>query len=417
MFPATTKKESGVFNWIQKRGILYALTQTPLLAILVGFFFRLAPYPVMMFSVLIAFAALPIWISYRKKVSTDPTEPVHHLHKYALWAFVPFTIFSLVRIPTHYLFGMAYWHPWYDFGSALTGQPANQISSLVPGALLYSLQGYSLTVGFYILFRRHSLINALLYICVFDTSIYSFIFPAFARVGMASPPRWHAVAWIAHACMGVATWAMPKFWESKWPNLGASTRLTSLLFIGAIVITPYGFPFYRAIVWQFPKQHQIDKALFDRPSLLRVVSPPVLASLSDEAVYELRMSFGPRTFKNYVGRLRQLDARDLEVTGTIQAQGQTLAICHLSRTELPSPNKIDHDEALFLERLRELDTFEMVVKCVGSRDMARNFKSTSGTELKWKATVKLVGDREEAVRSFASTEKYFLASNSNFKEE
>ena len=113
-------------DWIHKRGILYALTQTPILALLLGFFLKLAPYPVTIFAVLLSFVALPIWVAHRKAVSADPEEPVHHLPRYALWALLPVPIFSLVRIPTHYLFGMAYWHPWYDFGSALTGLPVNQ---------------------------------------------------------------------------------------------------------------------------------------------------------------------------------------------------------------------------------------------------------------------------------------------------
>ena len=405
----------GAFNeWIQKRGILYALTQTPLLALLVGFFFKLAPYPVMMFSVLFAFVGLPIWISYRKRVSNDPTEPVHHLHKYALWGIVPFTLFSLVRIPTHYLFGMAYWHPWYDFGSALTGQPVNQFGSLLPGAVLYSLQGYSLTLGFYVLFRNHSLLNALLYICVFDTSIYSFIFPAFARVGMQSPPRWHAVAWSAHALMAIATWGMPKFWDKGWRRLGASGRIASLFVLVIVVATPYAFPFYRAVTWQFPLQHQIDQASFDRPNLIKQVEAPKLSGVGQEAEYRFRLSVGPKTYKNYVGRMLTLGIKDLRVTGRIKKDGKAIAWCHVMQEKVPGPTSPDEDATHYFEQLREFDNVSIPVTCLGPNELA---SKQSDLSVEWEATVLLVGDREEAIRVYRSNGERFVASNIHIEKE
>jgi len=119
----------GVLEWLLKRGILWGMTQTPLLAILGGVFFHIAPYPFMALPMLASFVALPMWVSYRKKVSIDPDEPVHHLHKYALWALAPAAVFSVVRIPLHYTIGIIYWHPWYDFGSALTGTGLGQALS------------------------------------------------------------------------------------------------------------------------------------------------------------------------------------------------------------------------------------------------------------------------------------------------
>src|SRR5262245_19065580 len=66
----------GIREWLLKRGILWGMTQTPLLAILGGVFFHIAPYRFLMLPMLASFIALPIWVAYRKKVSTDADEPV-----------------------------------------------------------------------------------------------------------------------------------------------------------------------------------------------------------------------------------------------------------------------------------------------------------------------------------------------------
>ncbi len=392
-----------LLDWIKRRGVLYALTQTPILALLVGFFLRLAPYSVMIFGVFLAFVALPLWIVHRKTVSDDPSEPVHHLTKYALWALVPVPLFSLVRIPTHYLFGMAYWHPWYDFGSSLTGLPINQFSSLIPGAFLYSLQGYSLTLGFYILFQKHSLLNAILYICIFDTSIYSFIFPAFARVGMPSPPRWHAVAWIAHLCMSSAVWFSPRFWQNSWPCLKIPQRIATILVIALIVIVPYAFPFYRAAVWQFPTQHRIDQNLFNQSNLIKLHHSPVFKSSEREASYEFSLEFGPRTFKNYVGRQKALDAKNVEISARIIKQGKTIGWCHSTFLELPSANQFTEDEKRYFTKLRELDVVPLLVNCFGPKK--KSSEPVYKLEVEWEARLTLVGDREEAVKTFSSRQK------------
>src|SRR4051812_10770892 len=81
---------AAIGEWFVKRGILYLLTQTPMFALYAGYFFRWMPYATATaFSVLLAFAVLPIWVIVRKNRSPDPDEPVHHLSRYALYALVP----------------------------------------------------------------------------------------------------------------------------------------------------------------------------------------------------------------------------------------------------------------------------------------------------------------------------------------
>src|SRR3954469_18511608 len=392
---------SALKDWIAKRGVLYALTQTPLLAIMVGFFFRLPSYSVMIISVLLAFAVLPVWVIHRKTVSQDPTEPVHHFAKYALWALLTFPVFSLVRIPTHYLMGMVYWHPWYDFGSSLTGLPINQFSSLGPGAFLYSLQGYTVALGFYILFQRRTLLNSVLYVCVFDSSIYSFIFPAFGRVGMPSPPKWHAVAWIAHLFMAVAVWYSPIFWEKVWPALTRPRRLAALSICIVIVSLPYIFPFYRAAVWQFPTQHRLDQEVFSRPSLVALDRAPQLVQRDDsEARYSFALKLGPRSYRNYVGRQKALGVKDIEVHGRIKDKGRVIAWCHTFTRELPSPNADSHEKTYFAE-LRDLDVAHLEVSCQGPATYVPESGATLIAE--WELKALLLGDRETLVQRFSST--------------
>src|SRR5437899_10644494 len=91
--------------WVLERGVLYVLLQTPILAIIAGVFYHVIPYPFALIPTLIAFVILPLSIVYRRQVSTNPDEPVHHLHRYALYALLPSAMFSVSRIPLHYLLG------------------------------------------------------------------------------------------------------------------------------------------------------------------------------------------------------------------------------------------------------------------------------------------------------------------------
>lgn len=85
-------------EWIVKRGVLYVLTQTPMIAMLLGFYWDVLTPPVaFLVTVVPAFVLLPAWVALRKNRSTDPNEPVHHLHKYALYALAPYVIYGLAR--------------------------------------------------------------------------------------------------------------------------------------------------------------------------------------------------------------------------------------------------------------------------------------------------------------------------------
>jgi hypothetical protein len=329
-----------LWTWTLERGILYGLLETPILAVIAGFFFRLVPFPFASISVLLAFMALPMWLAYRRSVSTNPAEPVHHVHRYALYALLPGAVFTVARIPANLTLGVVYWHPWYDFGSALTGAPIGQYDSLLAGAVLNALQGWSIAVGFYVLFERHSLLNAVLYICVYDSALYSYVFPTYSRVGLPSPPLWHAVMAWGHFWMAVSAWLVPRFATVIWPHSLLPARVAAVALGAAIVLSPTAFAFWRATTWQFPREESIDRAVFDRPDLVAYDREPTVVVTGTDARYDFSLRFGPRAYRNYFNQVRALDAGPVRAGGRLWHAGQVVAWCSAAFDRLETPNGI-----------------------------------------------------------------------------
>lgn len=397
-------------EWLIKRGILYGLTQAPIFAVMVGFFFKIAPFHYTNFAVMLAFIILPAWIVYRKNISTDPEEPVHHVHRYALYALFPFAAFSVARIPIMLIFKFPYWHPWFDFGHTLTGEPLNEYASLLPGALLYSLQGFSLGIGFYILFRRHSLVNSLLYLCVFLSSLYCYVFPEYGRVGMPTPPLWHFVGWWAHFWMALVAWYMPIFFERRWPLMQRLGRGLSVCVFVVALSSQYIFAFWETSVWQFPRQHIIDQEVFNRPDLLTLKIPPRLLSLKEEAEFEFVLQLGPRSYKNYINKVRDLEAKNIKVDGEILYQGTPIAWCSGFLSEVSSPNQ-DQFGPQYLSEIRAMEFASIPVKCSGPSTMKSEFMNAAIFGLKWHATMTLIGDRESVVKEFSGNQTNPMVAN------
>jgi hypothetical protein len=406
----TTAPRPRAREWVVKRGVPYVLTQAPVIAIFAGFFFRVVPFGLAAIGVIGAFFALFVWVAYRRSVSDDPDEPVHHLARYALWAVVPCVAFSIARIPTHLGFGFAYWHPWYDFGNDLTGLPPHHYPSLLAGALLYTLDGLVLTIGYYILFQKRSLANAILYICLYISSIYCFTFPAYARIGMQSPPAWHAVVYWAHLVMAVAAWYMPRFFERTWPRLRALGRTASLIAIASSVVAPYAYAMVQAHELQWPKQQRIDAELFARRDLLTASDRIAVDVAGDEAHYELAMQLGPRSYKNWVNRTRVLDVHDIAVTGRIVRDGRPIAWCTAYIAELPRLNEAAFD-ADFVARVRAHDTTQIALRCTGPSSAVRDAGSDTAT-IEWRASALLIGDRASARRTFEGARRLRLTARS-----
>lgn len=390
---------SSLRGWVLERGILYALLETPVLAIMGGIFYRVVPYRYALITILLAFMALPFWVSYRRLVSMSRDEPVHHLHKYALYSLLPGAMFTVARIPTHFLWGLIYWHPWYDFGAELTGAPLGQYSSLFPGALLNALQGWSIAMGFYVLFRRHSLINAVLYIGIYDSSLYSYVFPTYSRVGLQSPPLWHAVDVWAHVVMAFTAWVMPIFHSRAWPGLASVSRGAAVALMAAIVLTPTGFAFWRATTWQFPTDESIDQATFNRPGLMAMKDGPSLQAVDPDARYQFTLRFGPRGFNNYFRQARDLDAAPVRVTGTLSHDGRIIAWCSTYVERLESANLITAPQQ-FWPVFRRTQFTDIPVQCMGPASAAADLGADGEVTVQWSAQMTLIGDRERQTREF-----------------
>ena len=112
-------------------------------------------------------------------------------------------MFSVVRIPMFYLFDAVYWAPWQTFGFGSTGNPVGFWPSLIAGAACYSLQGFALSMGFYVLFERHNMLNALLYYFVFISSLYAFVFPVLLLRGSTPGLPFQFTNYWAHFWMGL----------------------------------------------------------------------------------------------------------------------------------------------------------------------------------------------------------------------
>lgn len=279
-------------RWVAERGILFLLLMSPVGALFLGLL-RLVPTRVGYLAIMLAFLATPAWVAWRRSVSTDSTEPAFHLHRYALYALFPYVVFSVVRIPMFYLFDAVYWAPWQTFGFGSTGNPVGFWPSLIAGATCYSLQGFALSMGFYTLFKRHNLLNALLYYFVFISSLYAFVFPVLLLRGSKPGLPFQFTNYWAHFWMGLTAVAVPVLFTRIWPTLRARARVLSVAGLLAVWVAPYAFAFAQAGLWQFGTQARLERAAFQAVGL-QAGSTATLAVAGDEARYSLDLVFGPR---------------------------------------------------------------------------------------------------------------------------
>jgi hypothetical protein len=395
-------------QWVLERGVLYALTQTPILAIIGGVFYRILPYTVLALAMLFSLVALPIWITYRKSVSTNPDEPVHHLYKYALWALPAAAMFTVSRIPLHYTIGIIYWHPWYDFGNALMGGSLSSPATLFIGGVLNLLQGWAMGTGFYILFKRFSLINVILYISVWISSLYSFDFGDYSRVGLNSPPYWHAsMAW-AHFWMAITLWFMARFHSIRWPSLSFNGRAATVAAGVVVVLIPTVFAQYRSATWEAPLQTRLDNAAFQKVDLVTVPNSPTLLSATQDARYAFALRFGPRDYHNWFKQLRTLDASSVQVTGRLWQNGQVIAWCATRMDSLPTANTavVPAGFSALVAKMRFTD---IPVTCNGPAAQAQTLKESPQITVEWNAQLTLIGGRETRTRQFSGNQAVLMS--------
>jgi hypothetical protein len=380
-------------DWVIQRGVLFALVTAPLASLFLGLF-RITTPRLGYLYLLLASIALPAWVVWRRARSTDPTEPAHHFHRYALYSLVPVAVFSLVRIPLLSLTRYVFWMPWYGFGVGATGEPASTFGSLLPGALLYLLQGWALGMVYYVLFKRHSLLNALLLFTGFIPSLYSFVFPVFVMVGLPATLTFHLTNYGAHTAMGLTAWFMPRFWQRTWPRLARAARACAIAGLALVFAAPFTYVMAEAGLWQFGVQGRIETTAFDRvQASLR--DGPAVSVEGGQAGYAYVLLLGPRAYLNYGGAWRAVDATGVQVRGQLSRGRQVIAWCAGDLDALPSVRKIRNPERFF-PALWSVNYAQVPVRCVGP---AAGIGPGKVIDVSWTVRLVLQGERRTDQRT------------------
>jgi hypothetical protein len=372
------------------------LLTTPMLALFGGFLLRYTTLPVATLLVFGSFAVLPLWIGYRRSASRDPDEPVHHLHQYLKWAVLPYVVFSVVRILPFYLFGINYWGVWYNFGAQLTGEKPGTLPALLAGMAMYTIQGIALNTSFFVLFRRHSLLNALLYIGVWFSSLFNFVFPVYALAGDKLTPTWYAIDILAHFAMALTAWSMPGLWEGILPRLRLPALAGALAAIAVLVALPYGFGIDRAVQWQFAAEAGVERAAMARVAIGVEPGHVQVTVGGGQARYEFALRVAPHAYRNTDGLMRTVGIGPVAVAGRIMRSGRPIAWCFGHAAWLPTPNKIP-DPGLFARVLAESAHATVPVICHG---LANTSQHARKVVVQWTARAVLKGERVRQVRNF-----------------
>ena len=397
---------AGLRRWVAERGMLFLLLASPVGALFLGLL-RLVPTRVGYLVVMVAFLAAPAWVAWRRSVSGDPTEPALHLHRYALYALFPYVVFSVVRIPMFYLFDAVYWAPWQTFGFGSTGNPVGFWPSLIAGATCYSLQGFALSMGFYVLFKRHNLLNALLYYFVFISSLYAFVFPVLLLRGSRPGLPFQFINYWAHFWMGLTAVAVPVLFARVWPTLGARARTLSVAGLLGVWVAPYAFAFAQAGLWQFGTQARLERAAFQAVGL-RAGPTASLAVAGDGARYFLDLVLGPREYLTYSHAHKAVGAEDLSVSGSLRQGGNRVALCSGAARSLPGLAKVRDPEKYF-PALERINHTTIAVRCTGSTEAAEGIDPALPLTFEYAADMTLTGERTTAPHQLRGVTETMLA--------
>lgn len=236
---------SGSLEWLRSTAVLYVLTQIPMIAFLTGYLWGWTSFSTATIAGLyLAFILTPLWVLREKNRSRSSSDPVHNLALYSMWALIPYTVYDLARIPA-YLFGSPYWDRWYDFGAELAGGPPDSWSALITGTLVHSIQGWVLGLGYFVLFRRHTLAGSLAYLFLFLSLAYSWLFVSFAKSD-PTPIFFFTVFW-SHLWMAIAAWGAAKLIRSRrWRRIPSTARGVAVGGAGVVCSSPFVVAFWEA---------------------------------------------------------------------------------------------------------------------------------------------------------------------------
>jgi hypothetical protein len=414
-------EKMGVKRGLLLRLILAGIVLAPLHSILIGLGARLVPFSVSTVAWLgIALFTVPLLVGLLARY--ESSEFGLEIGKYAFWALFPFQIFyNLSRVVVNLILGEPYWDIWFVYGGSSMGIENNQTwGALAGGALLHSLQGWALAMGFYLLFKPR-LVWCLLYGFLFLSTTYSIFFPNFVITAFQPDFLWYFMVWEAHFFFALGLWAVPKVLES--PQLRARFRLGNPLVWAVIIvlwIAPFALLVYQVAYAQFPAQDRGDLEAFDRlgvdlagePRLTSIEQAPGEAGSSgvDQARYAMSVTVGPRTYDNVRGYPASLEVGPLAVRGHLAHDGDVIASCSAFETDLGSTRNL-RPYSVVAEKVRSLDPTEVELDCYGPTEAASELieaqRSGGSTDLfaAWTADAHLKGARLEEERTFESSEE------------
>jgi hypothetical protein len=305
-----------------------------------------------------------------------------------------------------YVFDAVYWAPWQTFGFGSTGNPVGFWPSLIAGATCYSLQGFALSMGFYVLFKRHNVLNALLYYFVFISSLYAFVFPVLLLRGSKPGLPFQFINYWAHFWMGLTAVAVPVLLTRVWPTLRARGRALTVAGLLAVWVAPYAFAFAQAGLWQFGTQARLERAAFQAISL-QAGPTATLAMAGEEARYSLDLVLGPREYVTYSHAHKAIGAEDVKITGTLLQGGKQIAQCSGADRSLPGLAKVRDPEKYF-PALERINHTAISVACTGSTEAAAGIDPATPLTFAYAADMTLTGERTTAPHQLGGTGETML---------
>lgn len=129
-----------------------------------------------------------------------------------------------------------------------------------------------------------------------------------------------------------------------------------------------------------------------------------------EARYRFILRFGPRSYNDYRGLARDLDAGPITVTGHLLRHGTIVAWRSAYISSLEGPNAITKPAAYFLA-VRNMNYSNFPADCLGPRSSTTAPQKGDTIEIQWTANMKLIADRESQLGAFSGSDGRWRATH------
>lgn len=257
-------------------------------------------------------------------------------------------------------------------------------------------------MGFYVLFKRHNLLNALLYYFVSISSLYAFVFPVLLLRGSKPGLPFQFINYWAHFWMGLTAVAVPFLFTKVWPSLRARGRSLTVAGLVAVWVAPYAFAFAQAGLWQFGTQARLEHKAFQAITLQAGPTARV-AVTGDEARYSVELALGPREYLTYSHAHKAVGADGVSISGQLMHGDTPIARCSGAVRSLPGLAKVRDPEKYF-PALERINHTTIPVTCLGPADATAVVVDADVTlSFEYTAQMTLTGERTKAPHEFRSS--------------